>query len=330
MIRPFLLIVALVAGIVFGANPAMAEHIPPNGYFTDDDGLVHERNIDALRAAGITKGCNPPTNTRFCPSNSVTRAEMATFLVRALDLPATSAEYFGDDNGNIHESAINALRAAGITTGCRPTGNRYCPDQPVTRGQMAAFLVRGFGLAHSTTNHFSDDNDSIFEGDINALAAAGITVGCAEQLFCPTRTVSRAEMATFLTRAVPLTIPLLHDRLLFSLPFSGVCDPLQVSCQITINSPLLDEYYINEGWFYEGPFAAGDETRFTEATFAVTMDNVPVTLEVSPDATSGSTTRRSYTATINGLGPGTYTFRGAWRWDGQVLYSTKITLKISS
>lgn len=324
------LVMALVAGMVAGAAPAMAEHIPPNGYFSDDDGTVHERNIDALRAAGITKGCNPPTNSRFCPYNNVTRAEMATFLVRALDLPATSADYFDDDNGNIHESAINSLRASGITTGCRPSGNRYCPSQAVTRGQMAAFLVRGFGLPGSATDYFTDDDGTLFENEINALAAAGITVGCATRSFCPTRTVTRGEMATFLTRAVPLLIPLLHDQLLFSIPFSGVCDPLQVTCQITINSPVLDEYYINEGWFYEGPFAAGDEDRFADATFTVTMNNVPMDLDVGPDVTTGATTSRSYTATLGKLASGTYVFKGTWRWDGQVLYTTTITLKISA
>lgn len=324
------IVAALVAGMVAGAAPAMAEHIPPNGYFTDDDGIVHERNIDALRAAGITIGCNPPANTRFCPFNNVTRAEMATFLVRALDLPATSADYFDDDTGNIHESAINSLRASGITTGCRPNGNRYCPDQAVTRGQMAAFLVRGFRLSGSVTDYFADDNGTLFENDINALAAAGITAGCAPQKFCPTRTVTRGEMATFLTRAVPLPIPLLHDQLLFSIPFSGVCDPLQVTCQTTINSPRLDEYYINEGWFYEGPFAPGDDDRFTNATFTVTMNNAPLALEVGNDITSNSTTRRSYTATLGNLAPGTYVFKGTWRWDGQILYTTTITLKISA
>ncbi|MDH3193500.1 MAG: S-layer homology domain-containing protein [Acidimicrobiia bacterium] len=330
MSRRVALLMVLIAALVLPATPALAEHIPPNGYFTDDDGTVHEANINALRAAGITTGCNPPDNTRFCPFNNVTRAEMATFLVRALDLPSTSADYFDDDNGNIHESAINSLRASGITTGCRPSGDRYCPDQAVTRGQMAAFLVRGFQLAGSATNSFTDDNGSPFEGDIDALAAAGITAGCAPERFCPTRTVTRGEMATFLTRAVPLPIPLLHDRLLFSIPFSGVCDPLQVTCQITINSPRLDEYYINEGWFYEGPYAPGDDDRFADATFTVTMNNVPVDLAVGNDITSGSTIRRSYTAKLGKLEPGTYVFTGIWRWNGQVLYKTTVTLKISA
>jgi len=54
--------------------------------FTDIGGSVHEANIGALAAAGITKGCNPPDNTLFCPGAAVTREQMATFLARALSL----------------------------------------------------------------------------------------------------------------------------------------------------------------------------------------------------------------------------------------------------
>jgi hypothetical protein len=68
---------------------------------------------------------------------------MATFLTRALDLPATATDYFTDDETNIHEDRINRLRAAAITFGCGPT--TFCPDGIVTRGQMAAFLHRGLG-----------------------------------------------------------------------------------------------------------------------------------------------------------------------------------------
>jgi hypothetical protein len=65
---------------------------------------------------------------------------MATFLDRALDLPSTSKDFFDDDEGNMHEGAINRIAAAGITTGCG--GGNYCPRANVTRGQMAAFLHR--------------------------------------------------------------------------------------------------------------------------------------------------------------------------------------------
>ncbi len=330
MTRRLLGTLALIGALLLSGLPAGADHIPPNGYFTDDDGSVHERNIDALRAAQITNGCNPPANTWFCPNSSITRAQMATFLVRALDLPATSADYFTDDEGSIHETAINALRRANITSGCSPAGDRFCPDDPVTRDQMAAFLVRAFRLAPSGTDYFTDDAGSIFEANINALAQAAITLGCGPQTFCPSRPVSRAEMATFLTRAIPLPIPPRGDTLLFSLPFSGVCDPLQVACLKTIDYPRLDEYLINEGWFYQGPFAPGDDILFEEATFSVTMNNTPVPLNVGADVTTGGTTRRSYTATIGSLNPGTYVFKGQWAWDGQVLYSTTLTLRIRS
>ncbi len=72
---------------------------------------------------------------------------MAAFLNRALDLPATSEDFFVDDDDSVFEDDINRLAAAGITQGCNPPSNdRYCPDSSVLRDQMASFLVRGLGL----------------------------------------------------------------------------------------------------------------------------------------------------------------------------------------
>jgi hypothetical protein len=65
---------------------------------------------------------------------------MASFLVRALNLPASGTDFFTDDNSSIHENDINSLAAAGITGGC--TATTFCPHQSVTREQMAAFLER--------------------------------------------------------------------------------------------------------------------------------------------------------------------------------------------
>jgi len=64
----------------------------PGGSFVDDDGNIHEGNIEAIAAEGITKGCNPLTNDRYCPDSSVTREQMAAFLVRALELRLSSLE----------------------------------------------------------------------------------------------------------------------------------------------------------------------------------------------------------------------------------------------
>jgi hypothetical protein len=54
-------------------------------WFVDDDGTIYEDAIDRLRFAEVTLGCNPPTNDRYCPSEDVTRGQMAAFLRRALE-----------------------------------------------------------------------------------------------------------------------------------------------------------------------------------------------------------------------------------------------------
>ncbi len=124
---------------------------------------------------------------------------------------------FSDDNGNIHEASIEAIAAFGITKGCNPPLNDlYCPSGNVTRGQMAAFLVRALGLTDDGGgNDFVDDDGSIFESDIAKLAAAGITRGCnppTNDRFCPKDPVKRDQMAAFLARALglsPITPPAL-------------------------------------------------------------------------------------------------------------------------
>ena len=93
----------------------------------------------------VTLGCASEP-ARFCPDRSVNRAEMATFLERAFDLPAAGPAGFADTAGNFHAANIDALAAARITAGCASEPRRYCPDQPVTRAEMATFLARALGL----------------------------------------------------------------------------------------------------------------------------------------------------------------------------------------
>ena len=156
---------------------------------------------------GITKGCNPPLNDRFCPNDHVTRGQMAAFLVRGLDLTDRADNPFRDDDGSIFEADIERLAAAGITRGCNPPVNdRFCPDDPVTRGEMAALLVRALDYTDDGGGDlFFDDNDSIFEGDIDRLGTAGVTKGCnppANDRYCPDDVVTRGQMAAFLHRAL--------------------------------------------------------------------------------------------------------------------------------
>ena len=192
------LIALLVAALLAALNPG--------GTFVDDDGSVHEGSIEAIAAEGITLGCNPPANTRFCPNDDVTRGQMAAFLRRYLDLPASSTNHFTDDNGSTFEGDINSLADAGITKGCNPPANtRFCPDDNLTRAEMAAFIVRAFDLEAGAHPGFQDVSASnTFHADILKLGAAGVTKGCnppANTLFCPQRNLSRGEMAAFLHRA---------------------------------------------------------------------------------------------------------------------------------
>ena len=119
-----------------------ATDLPPTDedFFDDDDGATGEAAINRLAAAHITGGCGV---RRYCPHDQVTRGQMASFLVRTLDLPpAVDPNHFSDDNGSTHEADIDSLFEAGITGGCG--SGLYCPKEPVTRGQMAAFLYRAF------------------------------------------------------------------------------------------------------------------------------------------------------------------------------------------
>jgi hypothetical protein len=133
----------------------MASAIPANaanGTFSDvPESEGFHADIRWLDDSGITKGCDPPGNDRFCPDDPVTRGQMAAFLVRALHLTDTGTADFVDDDDSVFEADIERLAHARITLGCNPpTNNRFCPDDPVTRGQMAAFLRRAFQTVPET------------------------------------------------------------------------------------------------------------------------------------------------------------------------------------
>ncbi|HEY3472967.1 MAG TPA: S-layer homology domain-containing protein [Anaerolineales bacterium] len=104
--------------------------------------------IKQLAADGITGGCGAGT---YCPEGAVTRAQMAVFLLRskhgaAYTPPAVGASTGFSDVPTTYWAAawIKQLVAEGITSGCGTS--TYCPEAPVTRAQMAVFLVKTFNL----------------------------------------------------------------------------------------------------------------------------------------------------------------------------------------
>jgi hypothetical protein len=115
--------------------------LPPTStdYYPDDESSPHEADINRLAAAGLTRGCG---DGNYCAGQAVRNGTLATALAWALNLPATSTDYFRDDNGSRHETNINRIAAAGITSGCGD--GRYCVDYRVRRAQAAAFLRNAF------------------------------------------------------------------------------------------------------------------------------------------------------------------------------------------
>jgi hypothetical protein len=122
--------------------------------FTDDDGTTHETNIDDAAAIGLVNGLSGDVNgdgdePDYGPTQSVTRGQMATFIVNQLNeanvnLPSNPPDAFTDDEGNAHEANINIVAALDIADGV--TATTYAPNDPVTRGQMAFFLTRDLDL----------------------------------------------------------------------------------------------------------------------------------------------------------------------------------------
>ena len=146
----------------------------------------------------------------FCPSEPVDRKTMAVWTVRVLDgddPPAVSETRFDDvDADGFHAPFIERMAELGVTTGCGD-GTRFCPDDTVTRAQMAVFLSRAYNLAEGPDPGFRDvASDAWFAAGVAALAASGITKGCGDgTTFCPNNPTTRAQMATFLHRAISRT-----------------------------------------------------------------------------------------------------------------------------
>jgi glucose/arabinose dehydrogenase len=164
------------------------------------------RFVEALFAAGVTTGCG---GNNFCPGAITNREQMATFLLRAKEGPAynpppCTTPVFADVPCTSPAAPwINEIAARGVTAGCG--GGNFCPSSPANRAQMAVFLLRTLeGPTYTppacTTPMFGDvPCSSGFAPWINELAARGITAGCGNGNYCPNGSVSRSQMAVFLT-----------------------------------------------------------------------------------------------------------------------------------
>lgn len=153
-------------------------------------------------ATGVTAGTSPLT---FDPLAAVTRGQAAAFLARAFDLPEPSQERrFVDTAGSIFAADAQRVREAGISYGCNPPANdAFCPEAAVTRGQWAAMVARALDAPVVGGDTFIDDDASVFEANLESLAALSVIRGCnppVNDRACPASVLTRAEVVAFLHR----------------------------------------------------------------------------------------------------------------------------------
>jgi hypothetical protein len=178
------------------------------GFHDVSDKSVHADAIGCLVQLGLGRGTG---GTTFSPGSTLSRGQLASFLDRLVDrvgdVPAAAPDAFPDDEGDVHEGAIDRMAALGIVTG-RADGT-FGAGEPVLRGQMASFLVRTYRILVGTdlpagTDRFADDTGDVHEAAIDAAARSGLVAGTSTTTFSPGTAVQRDQMASFLVRLLDL------------------------------------------------------------------------------------------------------------------------------
>jgi hypothetical protein len=187
--------------LVATEEPISFSDVPPGTPFYND--------ILKLARQRVTVGCG---GGNYCPNNSVTREQMAAFIIKALgdfNPPTPSQQRFTDvPPTNVFYPFIDEMAVRGITVGCG--GGNYCPAATVPHEQMATFIVRalhpaGYDPPTPPSQRFPDVPPSnIFYAFIDEYAGRGIWRGCNDVPggnFCPSDPVARAQMAHILVQA---------------------------------------------------------------------------------------------------------------------------------
>ena len=199
---------ATAAVIATAVSPAAAQtggfdDVPAGAYYSDA--------VNELAEDGVLTSCDDDGDN-FCPNDPIDRKTMAVWVVLVVDdgqHPPNSASGFDDVDCCLparYSAFIKRMAELRVTQGCGD-GTNFCPNDPVTRAQMAVFLTRAFNLSDGPDPDFSDvPNGAWYERQVAALTASRITQGCGDgTTFCPSDDTSRAQMATFLYRAISET-----------------------------------------------------------------------------------------------------------------------------
>lgn len=183
------------------------DRVPSAGFSDVRSSDVHGPSVYCVVWWGVANGTSATTYDQSAP---VSRAQMASFIARLLDvsgrpLAEPTDDHFSDDDADTHHANINRLAEAGIVGGLG--AGRYGPGQAVSRAQMASFLMRAYQFRTDETlqpapDRFGDDNGNVHETNIDKAAEAGFTGGMAPGVYGPSAVVSRGQMASFLARVL--------------------------------------------------------------------------------------------------------------------------------
>ena len=200
-------------GVMQGGSPSVQtfNDVPPTDPYFD--------YISVMATYGITLGCqaSPPL---YCTNFPVTRAEMAAFLVRAYDVASgisltyPTTPYFQDLPASgipdsIYFPDVQRIAQLGITLGCQSSPALFCPDESVSQGQMAAFMIRSWMLlnnitvlTYSPTPHTDVPPTDMFFGYVQKMVELGFWTGCGGGSYCENDNVTRDQMAPMVMRAM--------------------------------------------------------------------------------------------------------------------------------
>jgi hypothetical protein len=200
-------------GVMQGGSPSVA-------IFNDVSAAApYFDYVSLMSTYGITAGCqaSPPL---YCPGSPATRAEMAVFVVRGLDLalgtaftyPATA--YFQDITATGTDSEfypyVQRIAQLGITAGCQSSPPLFCPDSSITQAEMAVFMIRAWMLANSLTAftypqtpYFTDvPASNEFFPFVQKMVQLGFWHGCTSTTYCQGDPVTRDQMAPMILRSM--------------------------------------------------------------------------------------------------------------------------------
>jgi S-layer homology domain len=172
--------------------------------------------VSLMNTDGITAGCSTSPSL-YCPNTPVTRAQMSVFIVAAINralgtsLTYTQTPYFQDvPSTSTYFPFVQRIKDLGITAGCSTSPALFCPDDSISQGQMAVFMIVGWMLennlstfTYTTTPYFTDvQPGDIYFKFVQKMRDLGIWMGCSQTQYCESSAVTRDQMAPMIMRSL--------------------------------------------------------------------------------------------------------------------------------